>query len=130
MSDDQAHTPKTEQEWAEYYDNHRDDPGIWGKGVRSAPRKERTLSATVTVRFSPEEAELIRHLAKERESTYSDIVRAAVREYTQPRMSFQQGVVTSIFQPPVTSGVQPDVPFSPELHSTRGLATTTRAGWR
>lgn len=75
-----------EQERAAFYQEHRDDADVWGKAEpRDQPRLRRTLSATITVRFSPEEAEAIRRMAAERDLSYSDIVRAAVKAYADPR---------------------------------------------
>jgi predicted transcriptional regulator len=44
------------------------------------------LSATITVRFSPEEASAIRELAKELDVPYSEIVRKAVRKFVHSRL--------------------------------------------
>lgn len=49
------------------------------EGAPSAPKGG--LSATITVRFSPEEASAIRGLAKETSVSYSNIVRTAVRKF-------------------------------------------------
>lgn len=69
-----------EQEKAAFYEAHKDDPAIWGEAdERDAPRANKTLSTTITVRFPPNEAENIRHMAQTWRLSYSDIVREAVR---------------------------------------------------
>ena len=83
-------TPTSDQDLAELYDNNRDGPEEWGgQPVRGGPRRERILSGTVAIRFTAEELAHIRRLAQERRVTYADIVRLAVREYTQPLLSLQ-----------------------------------------
>lgn len=85
---------------AEFYQAHRDDPDVWGEPEEPPQRKRRPgagLEATITVRFSAEEAETIRRLAKEAGLTYSEIVRRAVQHYTQPRFTIQAGVVQHPF---------------------------------
>lgn len=74
---------KTEQEWADFYQAHKADPDIWGdpepgpiKRPRGRPSQGR--SAVITVRFTPEEAAIIRREAEATEGTYSDVIRRAV----------------------------------------------------
>lgn len=76
-----------EKDWAAFYRQHKDDPEIWGEPEEGSPatRRRGRLSATITVRFSPEEASGIRELAKELGASYSDVVRRAVREFIHPR---------------------------------------------
>lgn len=78
--------PQTEQEWADYFQAHKDDPDEWGDPapppaiVRRAggrPSQGRH-GGVITVRFTPEEMTLIRHEARERESTYSEVIRRAL----------------------------------------------------
>lgn len=71
-----------ERDWAEFYEQHRGDPDMWGEREESTPPAPKGgLSATITVRFSPEEASAIRGLARETGVSYSDIVRTAVRKF-------------------------------------------------
>lgn len=87
-----------ERELAAYYREHKDDPDLWGEGEGpDVPRERKKLSATITVRFSPDEANLIRQVAQSKGLSYSDVVRAAVREYTQPRLSVESGVMTQFY---------------------------------
>jgi hypothetical protein len=74
--------PQTEQEWADFYQAHKDDPEIWGEPVASPIRKvgrpSRGLAMRITVRFSPDEAAIIRRIAEEQEVPLSEVVRQAV----------------------------------------------------
>ena len=75
-----------EKDWATFYEQHKDNPDIWGEPVQGPPpTRSRGLSATITVRFSPEEASEIRELAKELGVSYSDIVREAVQRFVHPQ---------------------------------------------
>ena len=77
-----------------FYHEHKDDPDIWGEPEeRPQTKHRRGLGATITVRFSVEEAEAIRRMAKAAGATYSDIVRQAVQSYTQPRFTIEEGMV-------------------------------------
>lgn len=84
----------------QFYHDHRDDPEVWGEPEEPRRRERRAgagLAATITVRFSAEEAAIIRRLAKEANLTYSEVVRKAVQHYTQPRFTIQDGVVQQPF---------------------------------
>ena len=74
--------PKTEQEWADYYQAHKDDPELWGEPVpapkKSRGRPSRNMGARISVRFTPEEMAGIRALAAAQGATYSEVVRRAV----------------------------------------------------
>jgi hypothetical protein len=79
--------PQTEQEWADYYQAHKDDPEEWGDPVPPPPavlkrargRPSQRRSAVITVRFTPEEMAIVRQDARAHESTYSDVIRRAVQ---------------------------------------------------
>jgi hypothetical protein len=72
---------------AAFYQQHKDDPEIWGEPEEDAPPARRGgLSATITVRFSPEEVSEIRELAQELDVPYSEIVRRAVRKFVRSRL--------------------------------------------
>jgi hypothetical protein len=76
------------EEEAAYYEAHRNDPEMWGEPIAPpvvAPRDG--LAISITVRFSPQEAEAIRRTARVEGKNYSEVVRAAVRQYTQPDAS-------------------------------------------
>jgi|SRR5215211_9006409 len=76
-----------EKDWAKFYQDHKDDPEVWGEPEEDAPPTRRGgLSATITVRFSPEEASAIRVLAQELDLSYSEIVRRAVRKFVHSRL--------------------------------------------
>ena len=74
--------PRTEQEWADYYQTHKDDPDLWGEPVpapkRSRGRPSRNMGARISVRFTPEEMAGIRARAADEGITYSEVVRQAV----------------------------------------------------
>jgi hypothetical protein len=77
-----------EKDWAKFYHDHKDDPEIWGEPEEDTPPTSRGgLSATITVRFSPEEASAIRGLAQEFDLSYSEIVRRAVRKFIHARLA-------------------------------------------
>src|SRR5205085_12639200 len=80
--------PQTEQEWADFYQAHKDDPDIWGdpepaplKRPRGRPSQGR--SAVITVRFTPEEAAIIRREAEAMEVTYSEVIRRAIQRLAE-----------------------------------------------
>lgn len=102
-----------EQERAAFYQEHKDDPSIWGEAEEpDAPRTSRALSATITVRFPPHEAESIRNMAKAWQLSYSDIVREAVRLFAAraplntPNLSVNYACSNQLTPPPpkVTRG--------------------------
>jgi len=79
-------TREQESERAAFYEQHRDDTGLWGEPAElPATKHRRGLGSTITVRFSAEEAGNIRRVAGERGVTYSEVVRDAVNVYTWPR---------------------------------------------
>ena len=86
---------------AAFYEANRDEPDLWGEPVKPEPLPRRQgLAATITVRFSEEEAAAICHLAKEADLTYSEIVRRAVQAFTRPQLTVQDGTVRQEFLPP------------------------------
>lgn len=76
--------PKTEKEWADYYQAHRDDPELWGDPVppprKARGRPSRNMGARISVRFTPEEMTGIRAKSLEEGLTYSEVVRRAVHK--------------------------------------------------
>lgn len=86
---------------AAFYQEHKDDPEVWGDPVEApaAPRRS-GLGTTITVRFSVDEAELIRGMAKNTGLTYSEVVRQACDAYLRPRVTIAQGQENPIFQQP------------------------------
>jgi hypothetical protein len=81
-----------EKDWAKFYQDHKDDPEVWGEPEEDAPPvRKGGLSATITVRFSSEEASAIRGLAQELDLSYSEIVRRAVRKYVHTRLAVGEG---------------------------------------
>jgi hypothetical protein len=82
--------PQNEKELAAYSYAHRDELDNLEE-VPSPPRKlgrpSKGLSATITVRFTPDEAQIIYGLAQDGGVTLSDVVREAVRELGAQRAS-------------------------------------------
>lgn len=77
-----------EKDWAKFYQEHRDDPDVWGEPEEDVPPVRRGgLSATISVRFSPEEAAAIREVAQELDVPYSEVVRRAVRKFVNFRLA-------------------------------------------
>jgi hypothetical protein len=77
-----------ERDKAAFYQQHKDDPDIWGEPEEDTPpARKGGLSAVITVRFSPEEASAIRELAQELDVPYSAIVRRAVRKFVHFRLA-------------------------------------------
>jgi predicted transcriptional regulator len=84
-----------EKDWARFYQEHKDDPDVWGEPEEDTPPARRGgLTTTITVRFSPEEASAIRGLAQELDVPYSEIVRRAVRKFVHFRLVVGEGTQT------------------------------------
>jgi len=84
-----------------FYAAHKDDPELWGEPEEPPqPPRRANLAATITVRFTPEEADAIRRLAREAGLTYSEVVRKAVQAFTQPRYTMQHGTIYPPFPQP------------------------------
>ena len=77
----------SEKDWAKFYQEHKDDPEVWGEPEEDvSPARRGGLTTTITVRFSPEEASAIREVAQELDVSYSEIVRRAVRKFVHSRL--------------------------------------------
>ncbi len=119
---------KGEKERAEFYQDHKDDPDLWGE-LEEAPvtAPKNGLAISVTVRFSPEDAEAIRHTAQREQKTYSQLVRAAVERYTHPSIvvrGYQSGIIFNFdTNAPITQSPSGATPFVTGLVS----ASETRA---
>ena len=78
-------TPRTEQEWADFYQAHKDDPEIWGEEVPPPPRPRgrpsKGMAGRISVRFTPEEMHDIKAKAQEEGIFLSAVVRRAVEAY-------------------------------------------------
>jgi hypothetical protein len=80
-----------EKNWARFYQEHKDDPEVWGEPEEDKPpTRKGGLSATISVRFSPEEAAAIREVAQELDVPYSEVVRRAVRKFVNFRLTSEQ----------------------------------------
>ncbi len=86
-----------DSETANFYQQHKDDPNVWGDADNQVPAHSRKgLEATITVRFSSEEAALIRGLAKRDNLTASEVVRAAVKNYLRPHFHITAGTTNLV----------------------------------
>ena len=55
----------TAKERAAYYEQHQDDPELWGDALEAPePQERRALRATLTIRLTEEESTLVRAQAK------------------------------------------------------------------
>ncbi len=115
----------TEEERAAYYEQHKDDPEVWGEAIEAPePQGRRTLRATVTIRLTEEEATLVREQAKRLGQTYSDVIRTAILDMLQPRFSIEQGGSAGlVFNDPWPPIVRPEVEIDPALKPTRTTFT-------
>ena len=94
-----------EKERAEYYQANKDSLDIEQTESPVLEGRRPRLSASITVRFSPEEADIIRRVAKDSNSSYSDVVRSAVRHLAAPRYEVPSVSFFMVsFTPPVPTG--------------------------
>ena len=75
----------SEKERAAYYQDHKDSADLEEVPSPVIEGKRPRLSASITVRFSPEEAGIIRRAAQASGSSYSDIIRSAIRQLAVPQ---------------------------------------------
>lgn len=80
-------------------------------------------SVVMTVRFTSEEADLVRAVAQKRSMSSSDLIREAVKEYTQPRFLAQRGTVQSVYAPPQSVVTRPE---SVRVGGNLGTVLTSR----
>lgn len=69
---------------ADYYQAHKDDPAEWGEPRAARKPAKRRLAAMISVRFAPEEEDLVRRAAAERGESVSQFVRAAALRHAHP----------------------------------------------
>jgi hypothetical protein len=67
---------------ASYYQQHKDDPELWGEPEESPPTPPDHVLISVTVRFPPRRPTCCANLQKAG-LPYSEFVRQAVRQYAQ-----------------------------------------------
>jgi hypothetical protein len=75
---------------ASFYQHHKEDPELWGEPEESSSMPPDHLVVSITVRFPADEAALLRRCAREAGLPYSEVVRRAVRQFTQ-----RHGVIDS-----------------------------------
>ena len=119
-----------EKERAAYYQAHRDpkdleevdSPVQKGKGAR--------LSTSITVRFSPDEADIIRGAAKAGQCSYSNVVRAAVRQLAVPAFAIHWSSYTVPFVKNAATGTffeETDFTRSSQQLSTTGQPRSVKS---
>ena len=75
---------ETEQQLADYYQAHKDDPDEWSDPVpapRGPGRPSRGLLSRITVRFTREETQLLDRISEANGWTYAEAIRQAVLAY-------------------------------------------------
>ena len=72
----------TEQEDASYYQAHREEEGKWGEPISKPRSAKRRLAAMVSVRFSPDEEQVLRKYAEVRGDSLSNFIRTTVLRAT------------------------------------------------
>jgi hypothetical protein len=114
-----------ERERAKYYHDHKNDPDIMGEPETvGEPRPRSSYTATITVRFSPQEAELIRQLSEEKRASYSDILREALKVYAETRRPIKGRVITVNYSPESHIELSnPAVVLSPDFVQETGSPT-------
>ncbi len=70
---------------ADYYQAHKDEPEEWGE-VEPAPKsRSRRLAAMISVRFTPEEEEIVREAALSTNESLSHFIRQAALKEARSR---------------------------------------------
>ena len=101
-----------EEELATYYEQHKDDPEIWGEPEEGPVSPKQGLGATITVRFTAAEAAAIRDLAKRRAMTYSQLIRSALNDLLQPSVELRVSTTaTVVYSEPVDSTTAPSFTY-------------------
>jgi hypothetical protein len=72
-----------EETRAQYYQAHRDDPEDWGEPERPPASPKRRLASMISVRFSPDEADMVRRAAEAADESLSQFVRKAALQRCQ-----------------------------------------------
>jgi hypothetical protein len=71
----------SEAERAAFYQAQKDDPAVWGEPEkRPRGRPSQGLKTIVTVRFTAEEAAILRRRAAATGESYSTVIRRALRD--------------------------------------------------
>jgi hypothetical protein len=72
-----------EETRAQYYQAHKDDPEDWGEPERPPASAKRRLASMISVRFSPDEADMVRRAAEDADESLSQFVRKATLQRCQ-----------------------------------------------
>jgi uncharacterized protein (DUF1778 family) len=70
---------------ADYYQAHKDEPEEWGEAEPARKPKSRRLAAMISVRFTPEEEQMVREAALNANESVSHFIRRAALEETRSR---------------------------------------------
>jgi hypothetical protein len=72
-----------EEAQAQYYQAHKDDVDGWGEPERPPSSSKRRLATMISVRFSPDEARIVRQAAESANESLSQFVRKAALQRCQ-----------------------------------------------
>ena len=86
----------SEQTRAQYYQAQKDDEGEWGEPERPPASSRRRLASMISVRFSPNEAQMIRQAAEAADESVSQFVRKAALQRCQPHRYLAPSVTATM----------------------------------
>ena len=70
---------------ADYYQRHKDEPEEWGDAQGAPKPKSRRLAAMISVRFTPDEEEIVREAALSANESVSHFIRQAALKAARSR---------------------------------------------
>ena len=70
---------------ADYYQAHKDEPEEWGEAEPAPKSRSRRLAAMISVRFTPEEEEIVREAALNVNESLSHFIRQAALKEARSR---------------------------------------------
>jgi hypothetical protein len=70
---------------ADYYQRHKDEPEEWGEAQAAPKPRSRRLAAMISVRFTPDEEEIVREAALSANESVSHFVRQAALKAARSR---------------------------------------------
>ena len=120
-----------EKKRAAYYQAHRDSEDLEEVDSPVQKGKRARLSTSITVRFSPDEADIIRGAAKAGQCSYSNVVRAAVRQLAVPAFAIHWSSYTVPFAKNAATGTffeEADFTRSSTQLSTTGKSHSVKTG--
>jgi hypothetical protein len=70
---------------ADYYQRHKDEPEEWGEAQAAPKPRSRRLAAMISVRFTPDEEEIVREAALSANESVSHFIRQAALKAARSR---------------------------------------------